>query len=137
MAQLEYSWPRLWCSWARLFYSYTTAGEFWYSYTKAMAPLHYSCWRPLCSPDTPTLQPLQAYTTATLHSLQTCTTARPHYISLYCTCTIYNCCRARELLYIKKNKLQQSCRMMLHKNVEEFPVKIVIPVFQNPLSVHK
>ena len=25
--------------------------------------------------------------------------------------------------------------MMLHKNVEEFPVKIVIPVFQNPLSL--
>ena len=35
----------------------------------------------------------------------------------------------------KKNKLHQSWRMMLHVNVEEFPVKIVIPVFQNPLSL--
>ena len=25
--------------------------------------------------------------------------------------------------------------MMIHENVEEFPVKIVIPVFHNPLSL--
>ena len=34
-----------------------------------------------------------------------------------------------------KNKLQQSWRMMLHKNVEKFQVKIFIHVFQNPLSL--
>ena len=34
-----------------------------------------------------------------------------------------------------KNKLQQSWRMMLLVNVEEFPVKIGIPVFQNSLSL--
>ena len=34
-----------------------------------------------------------------------------------------------------KNKLQQSWSMMLHENVKEFSVKIVIPAFQNPLSL--
>ena len=32
----------------------------------------------------------------------------------------------------KKNKLQQSWRMMLHENVKEFPVKVVISISMYP-----